>query len=237
MNSDAATTPAPLAPSVEKAYYRKCIALKRRLNEVEAANDEARLRRLRLDRAIMKMRLERAFLLDELRRRMDTNIDGSDGSGEEGMATPPPDRPHRDKRRRPTSGNANGNQQTGFAQPPQQPGPQQYTPSQSRNPSDPNVGSAQLVPGPGNSMVPPNMVTDDGRYFYSEQQQRQAPPPMPHGSPYGPPSNGLPNSGGRSERVNSMNSMEVGAPSSTQAVGNGQEEHDGGRNAFTAVNQ
>ena len=77
----------PLAPSVEKAYYRKCIELKRRLNEVEAANDEAKIRRVRLDRAIMKMRLERAFLLDELRRRMEYNADGSDGSGEEGMAT------------------------------------------------------------------------------------------------------------------------------------------------------
>lgn len=77
----------PLAPSVEKAYYRKCIELKRRLNEVEAANDEAKIRRVRLDRGIMKIRLERAFLLDELRRRMDHNVDGSEGSGEEGINT------------------------------------------------------------------------------------------------------------------------------------------------------
>lgn len=100
LHIETATAGTPLAPSVEKAYYRKCIALKRRLNEVEAANDEAKVRRVRLDRAIMKMRLERAFLLDELRRRMDVNVDGSDGSGDEGMATPPQDRPHRDKRRR-----------------------------------------------------------------------------------------------------------------------------------------
>ena len=99
---DSATQNTPLAPSVEKAYYRKCIALKRRLNEIETANDEAKIRRVRLDRAIMKMRLERAFLLDELRRRMDHKVDDSEGSGEEAMATPPPDRPHRDKRRRHT---------------------------------------------------------------------------------------------------------------------------------------
>lgn len=72
---------------MEKAYYRKCIELKRRLNEVEAANDEAKVRRARLDRGIMKMRLERAFLLDEMRKRMDTNVDESEGSGEDGMAT------------------------------------------------------------------------------------------------------------------------------------------------------
>lgn len=77
----------PLAPSVEKAYYRKCIELKRRLNEVEAANEEAKVRRARLERGIMKMRLERAFLLDELRKRMEGNRDGSEGSGEEGIST------------------------------------------------------------------------------------------------------------------------------------------------------
>ena len=86
-SSDNSMQGTPLAPSVEKAYYRKCIELKRRLNEVEAANDEAKIRRVRLDRSIMKMRLERAFLLDELRKRMDHNVDGSEGSGEEGIMT------------------------------------------------------------------------------------------------------------------------------------------------------
>jgi hypothetical protein len=87
------------------AYYRKCIALKRRLTAVELANDAFKLRRVRLDRAVMKMRLERAFLLDELRRRTDYDVEASDGSGDEGLATPPQDRPQRDKRRR-TTGNA-----------------------------------------------------------------------------------------------------------------------------------
>ena len=77
----------PLAPSVEKAYYRKCIQLKRRLNEVETANEEARTRRVRLDRAIMKMRLERAFLLEQLSKRVEPNVEGSDASGEEGPGT------------------------------------------------------------------------------------------------------------------------------------------------------
>ena len=85
--ADSATTGTPLAPSVEKAYYRKCIELKRRLNEVEAANNEAKIRRVRLERAIRKMRLERAFLLDEMRKRMDHNVDASEGSGDEGMVT------------------------------------------------------------------------------------------------------------------------------------------------------
>lgn len=84
---DLSTQGTPLAPSTEKAYYRKCIELKRRLNEVEAANDEAKIKRVRLDRAIMKMRLERAFLLDELRKRMDPETVDSEGSGDEGVET------------------------------------------------------------------------------------------------------------------------------------------------------
>ena len=85
--SDPSTQNTPLAPSVEKAYYRKCIQLKRRLNEVESANDDLKIRRERLQRGILKMRLERAFLLDELRKRMEYTGDGSEGSGEEGMTT------------------------------------------------------------------------------------------------------------------------------------------------------
>lgn len=43
------------------------------MNEVEEANDTARLRRLRLDRAVLKIRLERAFLLEQLARRMEVD--------------------------------------------------------------------------------------------------------------------------------------------------------------------
>lgn len=80
-----ATKGTPLPPSVEKAYYRKCIELKRRINEVEDSNDVFRLRKARINRAILKMRLERAFLLDQLQQRMDTNVDESDRS-----TSPPP---------------------------------------------------------------------------------------------------------------------------------------------------
>lgn len=174
--STGATQDTPLAPSVEKAYYRKCIELKRRLNEVEASNDEAKKKRMRLDRAIMKMRLERAFLLDELRKRMDVNIDGSDGSGDEELERPPPDRPHRDKRRR--------------QQAPQPTAPstgtfQAYAPAQQRTGSDPSLATIPGGAGP---------VADDGRYAHMEPGTPQASgsAPLPHGSPYGQPPTGMP---------------------------------------------
>ncbi|CAK4020167.1 Hypothetical predicted protein [Lecanosticta acicola] len=174
------TQDTPLAPSVEKAYYRKCIELKRRLNEVEAANDEAKKKRMRLDRAVMKMRLERAFLLDELRKRMDVNVDGSDGSGDEEMERPPPDRPHRDKRRRqPASQPAVPSTSTFQAT--------AYTPSAHRTTSDPSLAA---IPG---GRAP--STADDGRYAQMDQGTPQAsggPAPLPHGSPYGQPPTGLP---------------------------------------------
>ncbi|KAF2763309.1 hypothetical protein EJ05DRAFT_482124 [Pseudovirgaria hyperparasitica] len=74
-----------LPPSVEKAYYRKCIELRRRINEIEEHNDATRLRIKRLNRSVLKMRLERAFLLEQLQQRMDYNVDHSDNS-----TSPPP---------------------------------------------------------------------------------------------------------------------------------------------------
>lgn len=71
---------------MEKAYYRKCIELKRRLNEVESANDEAKIRKVRLDRSVMKMRLERAILLERLGKLMEHNVlEGSEGEEDEDM--------------------------------------------------------------------------------------------------------------------------------------------------------
>ncbi|KAL9637403.1 MAG: hypothetical protein Q9164_002210 [Protoblastenia rupestris] len=69
----AGPTLAPLPPSVEEAYRRKCIELKRRLTEVEENNDAFRLRKVRLSRGIRKMRLERAYLLETLGKRMRKN--------------------------------------------------------------------------------------------------------------------------------------------------------------------
>ena len=59
--------------------------LKRRLNEVEEANDASRLRLSRMQRGIEKMRLERAFLLEQLAKRTSTNVEDSEGS-----PSPPP---------------------------------------------------------------------------------------------------------------------------------------------------
>lgn len=77
--------PPPLAPSVEEAYRRKCIELKRRLNDIEADNDATRLRVQRIERTIKKQRLERAFLLEQLAKRTSTNVEDSEGS-----PSPPP---------------------------------------------------------------------------------------------------------------------------------------------------
>ncbi|KAH8704581.1 hypothetical protein GQ44DRAFT_716552 [Phaeosphaeriaceae sp. PMI808] len=85
-----------LPPSVEAAYYRKCIELRRRINDIAESNDSTRQRILRLNRGVQKMRLERAFLLEQLNKHMEYNIDDSDRS-----SSPPPtptDKPLRSKR-------------------------------------------------------------------------------------------------------------------------------------------
>jgi len=79
------SVPPTLPPSVEEAYRRKCIQLKQRSHEVEEANDAARLRLARIKRQIEKLRLERAFLLEQLTKRTSTNVEDSEGS-----PSPPP---------------------------------------------------------------------------------------------------------------------------------------------------
>ncbi|KAH6849966.1 hypothetical protein B0I37DRAFT_370354 [Chaetomium sp. MPI-CAGE-AT-0009] len=103
----ATSVPPALPPSVEEAYRRKCIQLKQRTSEVEEANDAARLRLARLKRQVEKMRLERAFLLEQLVKRTSTNVEDSDGS-----PSPPPtpkEKPLRIKRghRKPSAFPAN----------------------------------------------------------------------------------------------------------------------------------
>lgn len=58
--------PPPNPPSIEAAYKRKCIELKKRLQEVEANNVAMRLRNERGTRYIQKMRLETSILLERL---------------------------------------------------------------------------------------------------------------------------------------------------------------------------
>jgi hypothetical protein len=53
-------------PSVEIAYKRKCISLKKRLSEVEAENEIMRTRNRRGKQYIQKMRLETCMLLERL---------------------------------------------------------------------------------------------------------------------------------------------------------------------------
>lgn len=77
--------PPVLAPSVEESYRRKCIQLKQRINELEHDNDSVQLRVTRLEHGVQKIRLERAFLLEQLAKRTSTNVEDSDGS-----PSPPP---------------------------------------------------------------------------------------------------------------------------------------------------
>ena len=75
----AGNVPPPLPPSVEAAYKKKCIELKRRLIEVDEDNDAKRTRIARLHRGIRKMRLERAYLLEALAKRQKKNGSSVDG--------------------------------------------------------------------------------------------------------------------------------------------------------------
>lgn len=84
-NIEPASVPSSLPPSVEEAYRRKCVQLKNRTNEVEEANDAARLRLARIKRQVEKLRIERAFLLEQLAKRTSTNVEDSEGS-----PSPPP---------------------------------------------------------------------------------------------------------------------------------------------------
>ncbi|KAJ5651347.1 uncharacterized protein N7484_005070 [Penicillium longicatenatum] len=63
---EARTSTSANPPSVEIAYKRKCIALKKRLAEVEVENDMIRTRNRRGWQYIQKMRLESCMLLERL---------------------------------------------------------------------------------------------------------------------------------------------------------------------------
>ncbi|KAJ5973037.1 uncharacterized protein N7479_002955 [Penicillium vulpinum] len=70
-------------PSVEIAYKRKCIALKKRLAEVEAENEIMRTRNRRGSQYIQKMRLETCMLLERL-----TKVTGMADEAKAGAANP-----------------------------------------------------------------------------------------------------------------------------------------------------
>ncbi|KAL8744606.1 MAG: hypothetical protein Q9184_007980, partial [Pyrenodesmia sp. 2 TL-2023] len=75
------SAPPTLPPSVEAAYKIKCIALKKRLIEIEAQNDATRERVVRTERGIRKLRLERAILLTRLSEIISKNGEDVDGVG------------------------------------------------------------------------------------------------------------------------------------------------------------
>ncbi|KAL7627160.1 hypothetical protein AAE478_003936 [Parahypoxylon ruwenzoriense] len=88
--------PPSLPPTVEEAYRRKCIQLKERTKEIEEEAKAYQLRLARLQRQTQKLRLERAFLLEQIAKRTSTNVEDSEGS-----PSPPPtpkDKPLRTKR-------------------------------------------------------------------------------------------------------------------------------------------
>lgn len=60
--------------------------MKRRLREIEESNDATRLRKHRLDRSITKMRLTRAFLLEQLVKSQELD----DAPDSERSESPPP---------------------------------------------------------------------------------------------------------------------------------------------------
>lgn len=147
---------------------------------------------------------------------MDTNIDGSDGSGEEGVGTPPQERPLRDKRRqRPSSGGQGGMQEMGGA---------------NGGMEDGRVFYEQQV----------QMPRQQGHGHATQQQQMQMQQQQQHGSPYGAPPSGLP--GGSGVRGSRVNSMEMGGAEDGRRESGEREreqmQHDGGGGgAFTAVNR
>ncbi|KAK9351208.1 high mobility group box domain-containing protein [Lipomyces doorenjongii] len=92
----------PSIPQSEEVKYRqKCKDLKNRIHEIEEQNDVLTLRLARSKRAVQRMRLERALLLEKLEERTFLKVDDSEGS-----PSPPPSPPriHSRHRRRESDG-------------------------------------------------------------------------------------------------------------------------------------
>ncbi|KAF2180835.1 hypothetical protein K469DRAFT_692662 [Zopfia rhizophila CBS 207.26] len=183
-----------LPPSVEAAYYRKCIELRRRINDIEENNDGTRLRIKRLNRAITKMRLERAFLLEQLHKHMEYNVDDSDRS-----SSPPPtptDKPLRSKRsHRKTTPTQGGHLGSGLPDA-QHPSPSSAQQQQILHPMNP-LSSAQSTPDPSRSNpffsgVPgaatsPHAVNGTGQPVLPPLHPSHLPPLQPQRATHGLP--------------------------------------------------
>ncbi|KAJ5645993.1 hypothetical protein N7490_002365 [Penicillium lividum] len=76
------SVPSSNPPSVEIAYKRKCIALKKRLMEIEAENDIIRTRNQRGWQYIQKMRLETCMLLERLAKITSMGNEANSGAAD-----------------------------------------------------------------------------------------------------------------------------------------------------------
>ncbi|ODQ64048.1 hypothetical protein NADFUDRAFT_43684 [Nadsonia fulvescens var. elongata DSM 6958] len=77
--SKAQVVPAVLETE-EMKYKQKCKELKRRIREIEDTNESAAINISRTKRAIKRLRLERAFILEKLEERTFLKVDDSDGT-------------------------------------------------------------------------------------------------------------------------------------------------------------
>jgi hypothetical protein len=89
-----------LPPSIEAAYYKKAIELKKRVIEIESNNDVKRMNLQRVNRDVQKLRMERALLIEMIRNGMSKVApeDGSEESDDSAPPTPPVVKPTRMKR-------------------------------------------------------------------------------------------------------------------------------------------
>ena len=216
---------------------------------------------------------------------MDHNVDGSEGSADEGLATvsapplplspsayarakteqqqPPPDRPHRDRRRTQGSG---PEPVLPSHLPHQSPYGPQHSAQFERQPSDMTAVAAPMVPGPGGYPVPANAISVDGQYIYippsehptlRQQQSGQAPgypmppAPLPHMNgmhsidgvddrQHDHPAMSRPESSAgeiphQSSRPNGASDRRI-LPSSSDPSANAGTERPGASGGFTAVN-
>ena len=66
----------------------KCRDLKRKIQDVEAENDSLTVKIDRAKRSIVRMRLERALLLEKLEEKTPAHVDESEGSESEVSSVP-----------------------------------------------------------------------------------------------------------------------------------------------------
>lgn len=89
-----------LPPSIEAAYYKKAIELKKRVVDIETNNDVKRQNLMRVNRDVQKLRMERALLIEMVRNGMAKVApeEASEESDDSAPPSPPVNKPTRTKR-------------------------------------------------------------------------------------------------------------------------------------------